>query len=529
MGGVKVSGRRVAAMLAPDARSSSGGGVEGRREAVRGLQAAGGARSLGGRSLGPDGLGADGLDSGTPRYVALADGLRLLIGDGRLLAGTSLPSERELSAALGVSRTTATHAYDLLREEGSIASRRGSGTVVLGPRGRTLAGATAPLGSAGLYASGRGELAPDVLDLTCAASAGQPELLPWYAAALERLPAYVTDSGYHPLGLPVLREALARRFTERGLPTDPEQIIVTTGALAGLSVVARAYVGSGDRILFEKPSYPGGMAAMRHAGARLVGIPAEGDLAASAATVIRQTSPTMAVLIPDFANPTGRLLGTAERRELGAVLRAGGVRAVVDETLVETAFDTDAPMPLPFAACARDAITVGSASKSHWGGMRIGWIRAPRDDVPRLAAARLGLDIGAPILEQLVLAGMLVEGLAALPGERAAHRLCCEALIRAVRTHLPDWEFDEPGGGLSLWCRLPAPLSSAIVTRCEELGTLLVPGAAFSIDGAGLERFLRLPFALEPPQLERAVEHIAAAVAAGPTRGPAPGAVTVVA
>ena len=525
MGGVKVSGRRVAAMLAPDALSRRAGGKSADLRVV-GAARVGGADGVG---TGDTGRTGDAADSGTPRYVALADGLRLLIGDGRLLAGTSLPSERELSAALGVSRTTATHAYDLLRQEGSIASRRGSGTVVLGPRVRTLAGATAPLGSAGLDAGGRGDLARDVLDLTCAASAGQPELLPWYAAALERLPAYVSDSGYHPLGLPVLREALARRFTERGVPTGPEQIIVTTGALAGLSVVARAYVGSGDRVLFENPSYPGGMAAMRHAGARLVGIPAEGDLAASAATVIRQTSPTMAVLIPDFANPSGRLLRTSERRELGAVLRAGGVRAVVDETLVETAFDAQAPMPLPFAACARAAIMVGSASKSHWGGMRIGWIRAPRDDVPRLAAARLGLDIGAPILEQLVLAGMLGEGLAALPGERAAHRLRCAALVTAVRTHLPDWEFEEPGGGLSLWCRLPEPLSSAIVTRCEERGTLLVPGAAFSVDGAGLERFLRLPFALEPPQLGRAVEDIAAAVAAGPGRSRQRSAVTVVA
>lgn len=508
MGGVKVSGRRVAAMLGPDAVANAAGATR-----TSPSEAA---------SAGP----------GTPRYAALADGIRLLIGDGRLLAGTSLPSERDLGAALQVSRTTVTHAYDLLRQEGSIASRRGSGTVVIGPRGRTLAGATAPLGSAGADPAGftgRNGDGLDILDLTCAASAGQPELLPWYAAALERLPAYVSDSGYHPLGLPVLREALARRFTERGLPTGPEQIIVTTGALAGLSVVARAYVGVGDRVLFESPSYPGGMAAMRHAGARLVGIPADGDLAASAATVIRQTGPTMAVLIPDFANPTGRLLSTPERRELAAALRAGGVRAVVDETLVETAFDPDVPMPLPFAAAARDAITVGSASKSHWGGMRIGWIRAPRDDVPRLAAARLGLDIGAPILEQLVLAGMLAEGLAALPGERAAHRQRCTALMEAVRTHLPDWRFDEPRGGLSLWCRLPGPLSSAIVTRCQEMGTLLVPGAAFGVDGTGLERFLRLPFALEPPQLVRAVQHLAVAAAAGPGRGADRSAVTVVA
>lgn len=460
--------------------------------------------------------------SGTgARYLGVAEAVRLLVGDGRLLAGTVLPSERDLAPALGVSRTTVTRAYDVLREQGVVVSRRGSGTVVAAAGLPALAGADLrgartsgpqslrptplPLGSAGLAPRA------GTLDLTCAAPSGQDELLRWFEVALAHLPAYVHDAGYHPLGLPVLREAIARRFSERGLPTDADQILVTTGALSGIAVVARAFVAPGDRVLTENPTYPGAISALRHAGARIVGIPAEGDLAQETRAVLRATPVGLALLTPDFHNPTGRLVGTAERRELAAELRAGGVRAVADETLVETALDRETVMPAPFAACARSALTIGSASKSHWGGLRLGWIRAPREDMPALATARLGIDVGAPVLEQLALAAMLADGVHVSETGRAAHARQCAALVAAVRQTLPSWSFVEPTGGLSLWCRLPGDFSSALVARAQALGTMLVPGAAFSIDGAGLEGRLRLPFALEPDALRRAVADIARA------------------
>ncbi len=462
-----------------------------------------------------------------PRYAALAEAIRLLIGDGRLLAGTRMPSERDFTAALGVSRTTVARAYDLLREEGILESRRGSGSVVTTGGGRPHAGdlgqgiAVPPLGSAAVGQQ------PGVADLTCAASAGRAELVPWFAAALERLPAHVTDSGYHPLGLPVLREAVARRFTMRGLPTEADQVIVTTGALAALATVARAYVRPGERVLIENPTYPGAVATVRHSGARLVGLPLEAEPSAAGdrrppaapaaipeamAALVRQTAPTLAVLTPDFHNPTGRLMRASERAAIAEVLRAGRVRAIIDESLVETGLG-DGDMPPPFGAFARDAITVGSVSKSHWGGLRIGWIRAPREEIPSLAAARLGLDVGVPIMEQLVVAGLFAEGVYALPGERTAHRCRHDTLVEAVRERLPTWQFVDPGGGLSLWCRLPGQWSSAIVAAARPRGTLLVPGATFGIDGTGFERYLRLPFALEPPALRRAVDDIAAAAA----------------
>lgn len=472
-----------------------------------------------------------------PRYLDLAERIRMLVGDGRLLSGTVLPSERELGTTLGLSRTTVTRAYDVLRDRGIVVSRRGSGTVVQAaaaplPDGLNAAvidgagGGVGPTGRAGPVVAGSGVLRgaagitvlgaagarpqPDLFDMTCAAPAGHPDLLPWFEAALAHLPAYVTDAGYHSLGLPVLREALARRFTERGLPTGADQILVTTGALAALAVIARAYVGPGDRVLLENPTYPGAIAAMMHAGARLVGIPVGGDVVAAAGPVVAGLRPRMAVLIPDFQNPTGRLMPEQERVDLAALLDSHGARVVIDETMLETGLD-DAPMPMPFALASRSALTIGSSSKSHWGGLRLGWIRAPREELPTLMHARLTMDIGASVLEQLVLTAMLGDGVHSIAGTREIHARQRDALVEAVRERLPDWEFTTPRGGLSLWCKLPREMGSALVVRAERHGTLLVPASSFSIDGTGLESWLRLPFALSESSLRRAVATIATA------------------
>src|SRR5690349_14173326 len=182
----------------------------------------------------------------SPAYAGIADALRLLISDGRIPPGTRLPSERELTDALGVSRTTVTRAYATLKDRGYLTSRQGSGTVAQVP---STARVTDSLLSPGPADPGR-------IDLACAAPSAPPGVLAAYEAAVAELPGHLPELGYFPSGLPALREAIARRYVERGLPTDPEQILVTPGALAALAVVSHAFVGLGDRILLESPSYP---------------------------------------------------------------------------------------------------------------------------------------------------------------------------------------------------------------------------------------------------------------------------------
>ncbi len=439
---------------------------------------------------------------GSPAYQAIADGLRLLIADGRILYGTRLPSERELTAALGVSRTTVARSYAELRDRGYLSSRRGSGSVA------TLPGGPQPPTSNVLMPSGQDT---SFIDLTCAAPAAPPGTAQAYAEALDELPAYLAGSGYYPTGLPVLREALAERFAERGLPTEPDQIIVTTGALAGVAVAARTLAGVADRVLVETPTYPNAIAALRRSGARLVGVPVEpsGPDPEVLDGALRRTRATAALLIPDFHNPTGALMPDRTRARVARSLRDAGTTAIVDETMVELGLG-DAGQAAPMATFASTTLTVGTASKSFWGGLRIGWLRAPHDRVGAVTEARLSLDLGAPVLEQLVLVHLLRQREAMLAARRQQLTASRAALAAALTDQLPDWRFALPAGGLALWCELPEPLSSALAAAAERHGVLLASGPRFAVEG-GLERFIRLPYTLEPDTLRAAVGAIAVA------------------
>ena len=192
-----------------------------------------------------------------PAYKGLAEGLRVLITDGRVPVGARLPSERELTDAVAVSRTTVTRAYAELRDHGFLVSRQGSGSVASLPanRGHLVDHVLHP-----------GTLDEGQIDLTVAAPAPGPGVLAAYERATEQLPAYLAGSGYFPCGLRVLREAVAATYDARGLPTDPEQIMVVPGAQAGVAIAARALLSVGDRAVVESPTYPNAIATLTALG-----------------------------------------------------------------------------------------------------------------------------------------------------------------------------------------------------------------------------------------------------------------------
>lgn len=169
-------------------------------------------------------------------------------------------------------------------------------------------------------------------------------------------------------------------------------------------------------------------------------------------------------------------------------------------------------MPPPLAVFAPGAITTGSASKSFWGGLRIGWIRAPHDLVLRLLRGRSSLDLGTPVLEQLVLSELLDRRTAVMAEQRALLRERRARLTKLIATHLPDWEVEVPRGGLFLWVTLPARVSTSLASAAERERLLVTAGPRFFVDGGG-ERHLRLPFSRQEDDLEEAVERLARAYA----------------
>ncbi len=436
----------------------------------------------------------------SPAYAGLAEALILVIGDGRIAPETRLPSERELTEALGVSRTTVTRAYAALRDAGYAQGRQGSGTYARVPGGPTRAYDRALLPR---------QEDQDAIDLSCAASSAPPQLAGAFAEAAAMLPAYLGGHGYFPAGLPQLQAAIARGFAHRGLPTEPTQIMVTPGALAATAIVAKALSSRRDKVLVETPTYPNAIEAMRTGGARLFTTPVdpEGwDLGAARESLI-QASPRLVYLVPDFQNPTGLLMSDAQRAAYADHLRAAGAIPVIDETMQPLALEGQS-MPRPFAAHASNTITVGSASKSLWGGLRLGWIRAPHDLMDRLINARVSLDLGAPVMEQLVLATLLENPDEALAWHRTRLREQRDALVAAVRADLPTWRFQTPSGGLALWCRIPDASGTALAVAAEREGVIITPGPVFAAEG-GLDRFVRIPWTRPAEELADGVRRLA--------------------
>jgi len=460
----------------------------------------------------------------TPGYRELADVVRLLVLDGRVALDTALPSERALSEALGVSRTMVTAAYGLLREQGFLTGGQGSRSRTRIPR-ITPAGTTLFTGPArndpALTAPGLA--APEgLIDLAYASLPASGEVVHRaFAAALTELPALLPGFGYDAIGLLPLREAVAARYTAAGAPTTASQILVTSGAQHALNIILRALAGRQDRVLVEHPSYPNALDAIRAAGCRPVpvafsidagsgshgaGAAPAWDMAALQAALLQR--PRLAYVVPDFHNPTGQLMPDLQRRQLVRAAVAAGTVLVVDETLRELNLDGTGTSPV--AAFSPAVVTIGSLSKSHWGGLRTGWIRASEELVQRFAAARTSLDLGGPLMEQLAAAHLVRALDEPLPARLAALRESRAALLELLAGHLPEWEAAYPSGGLSAWCRLPAPISTALTVIAPDFGIRLAAGPRFGVGGA-FERYLRMPFTLPPDKLEAAVRALRSA------------------
>ncbi|GAB2629367.1 PLP-dependent aminotransferase family protein [Streptomyces capparidis] len=446
---------------------------------------------------------------GGPAYRELADAVRLLVLEGRLPVGARLPAERELAMALGVSRTTVAAALRELRSAGFLASRRGSGSWTALPPGRAVP-------TAGLRPVPADE--GDVIDLGAAMPlAPEPWLSRAMGEAVAGVGAFTGTHGYYQAGVPALREALAARFTARGVPTMPEQILVTGGgAMSALRLLFGVLAGPADRVAVEAPSYANALVMLERAGARRVpvGVGADGWDMAGWRRVLRDAVPRLAYVIPDFHNPTGVLVGEDQRRELVERARASGTVLVVDETMADLALEGGAEMPRPTAAFDRGGgtvVTVGSAGKVFWSGLRIGWLRAAPALVRRLAEERTYVDLGTPVLEQLVVLRLLTEHLEpVVAAQRERARAGRDALVAALRRTLPEWEFTVPRGGLALWVRAGGLSGPRLAAAGERVGVRIASGPRFGVDGA-FESYLRLPFTVGEAVADEAVRRLAAA------------------
>ncbi|WP_286277998.1 PLP-dependent aminotransferase family protein [Naasia aerilata] len=274
----------------------------------------------------------------------LAAQLRRLIRSGVLSSGTRLPAERPLGQALNLSRNTVSRALDVLRGEGLLSSRQGDGTYVTF---RPMPGSHRGDDRLGSFVGGR-----DLrrIDLRSAALPGL-SMVTDEIARLDgsRMRALVASHGYEPVGLPELRIAVAEYYSNLGLPTEPENILVTSGAQQALRLFAASMVNRDATVVLEEPSFRGAIESLKALGVRIVGVPsgADGiDIDKLASTVAR-VSPALIVLQSTVHNPTGSVLDGFRRSRVAAIAARHGVPVIDDATLADTIIDGDR-RPIPW-------------------------------------------------------------------------------------------------------------------------------------------------------------------------------------
>jgi DNA-binding transcriptional MocR family regulator len=437
-----------------------------------------------------------------PLHVLLAARLRRLIDEGELPAGEPLPPDRVLAGVLSVGRSTVVAAYDLLRQDGRIVRRQGSGTRVAGagPAGARQT-TSAPMF---LYLL---EPRDGVIALACAApDTPPPEVAEAYARVAPVLAGMVGDIGYRPAGHPLLRRAIADRYARRGIRTDPGQILVTNGAQQALSLLARALLAPGDRVLVEGPTYPGALEAFGEQAAVARSLPVGlGGLA----TAARTHRAVLAYVVSAFHNPTGAVLSPLEGRALVRDAAAAGVPLIDDEVLGDLAFP-GVPVPPPLAAYADAVISVGSLSKTIWGGLRIGWVRAPEPLIARLARLLAVHDLGGNIPAQLAAADLLPR-LDAICARQAVQRQRQHDHLRArLARLLPDWDAPPVPGGQTLWVRLPRGDGTSFAQTALRHGVAILPGSGLDASGHSQDH-VRLHFIARTQDLTEAVRRLAEA------------------
>ncbi|MDQ3808739.1 MAG: PLP-dependent aminotransferase family protein, partial [Chloroflexota bacterium] len=319
-----------------------------------------------------------------------------------------------------------------------------------------------------------------------------------------------------------LRAAIARLLQDRGIRVDPSLVCVTSGCQQGIDLAAKVFVGSGDAVLVEQPSFLGALEAFRARGANIVGVPIEHDglRVEALPALIQRHRPKLLYCMPTYQNPTGRSLSADKRRALLRIAAAFDLPIVEDDSAGFIQLDGAPPPSLKADDEAGYVIHLGTFSKLIAAGLRLGWLVAAPAVFDKLVAAKYASDLSSDALVQRAVCRLLAEGTlqAHVRSARAVYRQRRDVLLAALSEHDFDG-FAAPAGGFNVWLELPSdgPTSTELYLEAVRRGVAFVPGPFFFSAGgaasAAAVRGLRLSYsALSPPALERGVELLTGAL-----------------
>jgi GntR family transcriptional regulator/MocR family aminotransferase len=443
----------------------------------------------------------------------LTAAVRAGITDGRLPTGARLPATRRLAGQLGVSRGVVVEAYQRLTDEGLLSGRRGGGTTVL------------PATLAPPAARGDPAPAPVPIDLR----PGLPDLsaFPRQAwlraerAALARTPDAALGYG-DPRGTVELRTALATWLAQsRGVRADPSAIVVVNGVAQGLALLAQVLARRGvTTVGYEDPGSRGTRDQLERWGLTLAPVDVD-DLGLDVDALIR-TQVGAVFTTPAHQYPTGVVLAPPRRRALLDWARNGGL-VIEDDYDAEHRYDR-APVAALAALASEHVVYLGSVSKTLAPALRLGWVVAPPDVREELVVRKQWSDITSPALSQLALAELITAGAFErhLRTVRTRQRVRRDALLAALREHLPDARVHGVAAGLHLLVGLPDGVDDADVAERALAAGVAVQPLSYHRLRPGQPGLVIGYAATTPDRLHEGVRLLAAAVRPAGVTDPRP-------
>ncbi len=287
-------------------------------------------------------------------------------------------------------------------------------------------------------------------------------------------------------GLEGLRDYLSGRLEWlQGARPGPGELMITSGGIDCLELVAKSLVDPGDAAVVEAPSYLGAIMAFRGYEADLRGVPMDGGgmrVDHLADMLERGLRPKVLYTIPDHQNPTGLSLAADRRTALVELARRYRFLIVEDVAYRELGFDGAAPASL-WSMAPDVVIQAGTFSKTFFPGVRLGWAAGPREVIAQLVTAKQNSDqcsgaLGQRMLEEYGRGGHLDRQLVA---SRALYQRRAAIMGQTLAEHMPDGTtWTTPRGGFFSWLTAPDGIDTVALSPAARARMVAyVPGRPF--------------------------------------------------
>ncbi len=304
---------------------------------------------------------------------------------------------------------------------------------------------------------------------------------------------YAVSEGYLPL-----REYLAKRYSEKGISVQPDEILITNGSQQGLDLCGKVFLNKGDKVLLEAPSYLGAIQAFSAYQPEFLSVPLleDGVDTTLLSEILWEQDIKLFYGIPNFQNPTGTSYSDEKRKKVAELLKQRSTLFIEDDPYGEIKFSGE-PLPPIKKYLPEQTILLGSFSKIIAPGLRMGWVVAKKEFIEKMIVAKQASDLHSNFLSQRIIHRLLTDYDMDwhILKIKNMYKIQKDHMIDMIRKYFPEEiQYTNPEGGMFIWLTLPTYMDAyEILEEASTLKVAFVPGKSFFVNEKG-HNTIRLNF-----------------------------------